>query len=75
MGEQLVDGFLKDYVDLGSRLKERFTQQLTTNNNLTNVNRKLIDENQNLRDKIDELGKRIKDLRYKIQEKMRIFTT
>ena len=75
MGEQLVDGFLKDYFDLGSRLKERFTQQLTTNNNLTNVNRKLIDENQNLRDKIDELGKRIKDLRYKIQEKMRIFTT
>ena len=75
MSEQLVDGFLKDYFDLGSRLKERFTQQLTTNNNLTNVNRKLIDENQNLRDKIDELGKRIKDLRYKIQEKMRIFTT
>ena len=75
MGEQLVDGFLKDYFDLGSRLNERFRQQLTTNNNLTNVNRKLIDENQNLRDKIDELGKRIKDLRYKIQEKMRIFTT
>ena len=75
MGEQLVDGFLKAYFDLGSRLKERFTQQLTTNNNLTNVNRKLIDENQNLRDKIDELQKRMKDLRYKIQEKMRIFTT
>ena len=69
MNEKFVDGFFKEYFDLGSRLKERFTQQFDRTDELSDANHKLNLQVKILKDKIDELEHKTKKLEMEVVEK------
>ena len=69
MNEQFVDGFFKEYFDLGSRLKERFTQQFDKTDELNDANHKLTLELKILKNKIDEYDNKVEKLEQKIYER------
>ena len=66
MNEQFVEGFFKEYFDLGSRFKERFTQQFNRTHELNDANNKLTLEVKILKEKIDELEDKELSLQLKI---------
>ena len=69
MNEKFVDGFFKEYFDLGSRFKERFTQQFNRTDELNDANHKLTLEVKIFRDKIDELQTKVEKLEEKVEDK------
>ena len=69
MNEQFVEGFFKEYFDLGSRFKERFTQQFNRTDELSDANHKLTLEVKILKDKIDDLEDKELNLQLKVDHK------
>ena len=76
MNENFTAGFFKDFDDFGTRLKQRFTQQLDKTDDLKDANEKLAlkvrlykEKNQNLETEIKQRDEKLKQIESRLAEK------